>query len=140
MQDTPGGSRVPARRRRLYPGPRASAYARCSVREALNDWGLPDLADTATLLASELVTNAIRHASRGQVLRPIIFHVMRVSDGVIIQVDDSNPKTPRLIANPSARSEGHRGLLLVNKLSAEWGCKPRPRGAQGNRVWFRIAA
>src|SRR5258708_12406695 len=39
--------------------PSAPACARGHVRSVACEWGLPDLADTAELLASELITNAV---------------------------------------------------------------------------------
>jgi hypothetical protein len=48
--------------------PSAVPCARGYVRTVALEWGLPDLADTAELLASELVTNA--GAPRGALLYP----------------------------------------------------------------------
>ena len=46
----------------------AVAEVRQVLREALRGWGVPGLADTAELLTSELVTNALQHTDRGAVL------------------------------------------------------------------------
>ena len=48
--------------------PSAVSCARGHVRTVALEWGLPDLAETAELLASELVTNA--DAPRGALLYP----------------------------------------------------------------------
>src|SRR5712691_10966220 len=48
--------------------PTAPACARGHVRMVAHEWGLPHLADTAELLASELMTNA--DAPRGALLYP----------------------------------------------------------------------
>ena len=50
---------------RLELGARPTAVpcARMITRQVIREWGLPDLVDTAELLVSELVTNAIRASS-----------------------------------------------------------------------------
>ena len=49
------------RRISLTAGPAAAAEARSQVRAAIYAWGIPVDPATAVVLASELVTNAIRH-------------------------------------------------------------------------------
>ena len=46
----------------LPADPASVGVARRHVQEALRDWGLGSLVDTASLLVSELVSNALRHA------------------------------------------------------------------------------
>jgi hypothetical protein len=50
---------------RLAAGPGAVQQARRETREALSAWQLTGLQETAALIVSEVVTNAIRHASAG---------------------------------------------------------------------------
>ncbi|MEV4336581.1 ATP-binding protein [Streptomyces sp. NPDC049590] len=47
--------------------PESAARARRLVHVALTAWNLPDSADDGALIASELVTNAVRHARRDSI-------------------------------------------------------------------------
>lgn len=92
-----------------------------------------DAVDAVTLVASELVGNAIRHAgaSADNVL-DIGWTVGR--DEVVISVEDPSSRLPeRREATP--RSPDGRGLRIVEALSVAWGADPTPRG---KRVWARV--
>jgi PAS domain S-box-containing protein len=106
------------------------AMARAFVRELLGAWGLDHLTDTAVLLTSELVTNAVVHA-RSSVH---VWVVLTSERQVRIDVVDSNPApvAPRT-AEPGA--ESGRGLHLVEELADGWGSEPT---AAGKRVWFLL--
>ncbi|MEU4657306.1 SpoIIE family protein phosphatase [Streptomyces sp. NPDC023723] len=98
--------------------------ARAAVREQLHAWGLAPLAETAALLVSELVTNAVRHAHRPVVLR--LVH----GDTLLCEVDDDDHELPTLLdAGPG--DEAGRGLLVVSTLAREWGTS---RTATGKTV------
>ena len=107
--------------------------ARLHARQVVREWGMPDLADTAELLVSELMTNAIR-ASAG-ILSPAVA-LWLFSDGrcVAIQVWDGSSEMP-LRRDADADSESGWGLLLVESLSRDWGAYRR---ADGKVVWARI--
>ncbi|MEU7580842.1 ATP-binding protein [Streptomyces sp. NPDC041068] len=67
--------------------------------------------DDATLIVSELVSNAVRHAHGGCRLR------VEVSGGrVTVEVYDASPVRPRLLT-PSADRESGRGLVMVRQLA-----------------------
>ncbi|MFF7212518.1 ATP-binding protein [Streptomyces sp. NPDC008238] len=114
----------------------AVADVRRLLREALRSWGVPDLADTAELLTTELVTNALRHTDRGAVLtvtlQPGAARRLRV------EVRDFTTRHPRLRA-PSDRRTSGRGLLLVQSLADAWGVRPDGDGT-GKIVWFELDA
>lgn len=86
---------------------------------------------TATLLASELITNALRHGSGC-----ITLLVTRSAHSVRVDVADESrlEPTPR-----SARPEDEngRGLLIVETLADEWGMESLPQGG-GKTVWFSL--
>ena len=107
--------------------------ARLHTRQVVREWGRPDLADTAELLVSELITNAIR-ASVG-VMSPAVA-LWLFSDGrhVAIHVWDGSGERPAR-RDAGADSESGRGLLLVDSLSRDWGSYPR---VGGKVVWARI--
>ncbi|MEV6010157.1 ATP-binding protein [Streptomyces sp. NPDC051976] len=121
----------------LFPRrPRSAGRARAFVREFLA--AVPDgdrFAEVGELLVSELVANAIEHA-RTPAGR-LIEVTCAVRDGRLrIEVHDASTDRPlRRDATPS--DTGGRGLLLVEALSAAWGCCPRAGGV-GKYVWVLI--
>ncbi|MBY8881330.1 SpoIIE family protein phosphatase [Streptomyces sp. PLK6-54] len=104
------------------------AAARRLTRRQLAAWGLERLGETAELLVSELVTNAIRAASYEVELR-----LMRVGK-LLVEVSDDNHNLPQLQRADADDEEG-RGLALVSHLSRRWGTS---RKAVGKVVWFEL--
>ncbi len=97
---------------------------------ALAEWGLTHLADTVSLLVTELVSNGVRHAKTA--LELILSY-----DGscLRIAVVDGDPRPPR----PTSRrglDAGGWGLALVDSLSTEWGADIDD--GRGKTVWFEI--
>ncbi|GAA2770771.1 SpoIIE family protein phosphatase [Streptomyces rameus] len=111
----------------LDADPREVGRARRLVRERLLDWGLPQTVETAELLVSEVVTNAVRH-TRGD---RIGLRVVR-TDALLFEVTDDEPALPAMIA-AGPDDESGRGLRVVSRLAREWGAS-----ATGHRktVWF----
>jgi GAF domain-containing protein len=107
--------------------------ARAIVTEVLGDWELRPLVDSATLLTSELVTNAVRHAGTG--LRLSLTRVG--ADRVRISVHDRAPNVAVRVRTSTDDAEGGRGLFLVEHLSAGWGSVS---GDSGKTVWFELQA
>jgi len=105
--------------------PAAPSLARQAVeRLPVTDDQLP----TATLLASELVTNAVRHAATD---RPIRLEAQIRDRRLRLCVTDqgqgfSPPEKPR----PGADAGGY-GLFLVEQLACDWGVVDRT-------VWFEL--
>ncbi len=104
------------------------ARARELTRRQLAAWGLERLTDTAELLVSELVTNAIKAASYDVQLR-----LMRVGK-LLVEVSDDNHNLPQLQRADADDVQG-RGLALVTHLSRRWGTS---RKAVGKVVWFEL--
>jgi len=91
--------------------------------------------DAATLLTSELVTNAILHTESGAPGGTVTVVVLEVPGGVVVEVvDDGSPGMPVVKADVYA-AEGH-GLFLVQQLAAQWGYLRDPAGTT---VWFHLA-
>ncbi|WP_405648151.1 ATP-binding protein [Streptomyces sp. NBC_00019] len=113
--------------------PGAVRAARTAVRGRLRDWNLDSVADITTLLVSELVTNALRHATG-----PIGVRLVRPTglvDVLLVEVSDPLPDPPReRVADPE--DESGRGLQLVAHSSRRWGTRP---GEAGKTVWFELA-
>ncbi|MFD9908335.1 SpoIIE family protein phosphatase [Streptomyces sp. NPDC059063] len=114
---------------RLAPDPSEVSRARDLVRGQLRDWGLDSLEHTAALLASELVTNAVRHARGGRI------GVRLVRAGrVLCEVEDDDATLPMLLSAGPADEFG-RGLRIVAALAKEWGTS---RTSAGKTVWFEL--
>jgi anti-sigma regulatory factor (Ser/Thr protein kinase) len=119
------------RHRDLPPHPSAPAAARMLVREACTAWLLPqDVCETAELVATELISNAVEHAHTSSRLTiTYTGAVFRVS------VRDYCPVTirPRPIDIDACRG---RGLHLVAALAQIWRVD---RHADGKTVWASLA-
>lgn len=111
--------------------PQAAAQARHRVREAIAAWGLPADPDTAALLTSELVTNAIRYSDT--TVRLLV--TGSCSDLRVFVYDGSCDRPAPLDTTPDA--EEGRGLMLVASLATDWGCC---RAAAGKAVYFTLAS
>ncbi|MFI2375363.1 SpoIIE family protein phosphatase [Streptomyces sp. NPDC018964] len=112
----------------LEPEDAAPGRARRLARRALSRWGLEELSDSVELLVSEVVTNAVRYATRPVTLRLLRTDVLRC------EVGDDVPQLPRL-RQARATDEGGRGLYLVNRLARRWGAT---RLSTGKVVWFEL--
>ncbi|MBZ3903555.1 MULTISPECIES: ATP-binding protein [Streptomyces] len=113
--------------------PGAVRGARAVVRGQLRAWGLDVLGDITTLLVSELVTNALRHATG-----PIGVRLVRPvgpSGALLVEVSDPLPDPPRERA-AAVDDESGRGLQLVACSARAWGTRP---GESGKTVWFELA-
>lgn len=126
--------------------PTAVPCARLHTRQVLWEWQLSELADTAELIVSELVTNAL-YASAGLTgsrrsgrwvpgVPPVRLWLFSDGQRVLIQVWDGNDKLPAP-QQAELDAETGRGLLLVESLSAEWGSYP-PERSSGKVVWARV--
>ena len=92
-----------------------------------------DAVVTATLLTSELITNALEHGT-GTITVLVSCEGERVRVAV---VDESDAAPLPREAGPD--DEGGRGLLIVEALAEAWGVDPLPRGT-GKTVWFVLRA
>lgn len=111
---------------------RAVPEARRALRELLRGWGKPGRSETAELLTSELVTNALVHTDDDAVLTATVS-----PSGLRVEVRDCAACRPRPCA-PSADEGTHgRGLVLVESLADTWGV--RAQGG-GKVVWFELGA
>lgn len=114
---------------RLSLDPVQAGRARAVVREQLRDWGLAQAADSAELMVSELVTNAVRHSHS----RPVALRLVR-GDTLLCEVDDDDHDLPTLL-NAGPVDEAGRGLRVVTTLARAWGTS---RTSAGKTVWFEL--
>ncbi|GGW54675.1 hypothetical protein GCM10010340_36710 [Streptomyces griseoloalbus] len=115
--------------RRFPQAPESAAEARWFVRAALGHVA-PDLMDTAQLLVSELVTNAVLHA------RTEIEVAARVDAGTVhVRVSDRRPDRGLVPYGCPPHSGTGQGLPLVARLSSRRGVET---GEEGKTVWFEL--
>src|SRR3954449_10076121 len=110
----------------LEPRPESARLA----RRALMTNGLhEDVEHTVTLLATEVVANAVRHAGLRTDQR-IVFFARLAEDFARVEVaDQGDGFDPDTVA-----TEGF-GLRLLSKLASRWGCDCTDRGC---KVWFEV--
>jgi len=121
---------------------RAVTVSRRTLRLILTMHGLIGLVDVAELLASELVSNAVRHTKGPAALR------VRWSAGVLRigawDADSRQPQPPRdlgQIVESEEEEEDGRGLGMVLACADLWGWQPLSRfGNRGKFVWCELRA
>ncbi|HTE71629.1 MAG TPA: SpoIIE family protein phosphatase [Actinomycetes bacterium] len=117
----------------LPPAEPSVAAARGMVAAALAGWAAEELTDDATLLVSELATNAVLHAGTD-------FEVAAqlLGDAVEVSVTDHHPTRtlPQPAVTVDEELEGGRGLFLTSSLAQMWGVDYT---STSKRVWFRLA-
>jgi len=112
----------------LATEPTAAAEARRAVTDTLAAWDLPDLEYVAELVATELVTNAIRYGNA-----PVRLRLIRDA-ALICEVSDASSTAPHL-RRARTFDEGGRGLLIVAQLTRRWGSRQTPTG---KTIWAEI--
>ncbi|MGW8061695.1 ATP-binding protein [Streptomyces ziwulingensis] len=119
----------------VFPAaPDAVRTARSLVRRTLHGWELDSVGDIAALLVSELVTNALRHAT-GPIGVRLVHRPAGPVGVLLVEVSDPLPDPPRRrVARPG--DENGRGLQLVASSARRWGTRP---GEVGKTVWFELA-
>ncbi|GAA0387561.1 ATP-binding protein [Microbispora corallina] len=121
----------------LRPQADSVKTARDVTRTTLQRWGLSELSDDATLVVSELVTNAVRYAlypSPAPPARdhPITLMLLRIAPHVLLAVSDPSDRAPSP-SQPDFVSEHGRGLYIVETYSQAWGWDTLDEG--GKAVW-----
>ncbi len=103
--------------------------AREFVRRWLHGCGAGHLLDEASLIVTELATNAVLHADSPYEVR------LSRTDGVVrIEVADGDTGTPE--PQPfSDVAESGRGIVIVSAVSASWGIDAQP---QGKVTWAEL--
>jgi anti-sigma regulatory factor (Ser/Thr protein kinase) len=132
-----GGMNVPLNRPALPlgPGPRGVQDARRWVVGTCHDIGREDLSECAELGVSELVTNALLHATP-----PLSLRVRGTADHPRVEVHDGSTELPLM---PSAEAEDDdllltfgRGLGIVARCATAWGVDLEQNG---KTIWFEPA-
>jgi anti-sigma regulatory factor (Ser/Thr protein kinase) len=107
--------------------PQSVSRARAFVRRTLDAREITvDVRDTMVLMASELVTNVVRHGGGGDKSTVLLF-LIRIDETLRLEVHDANRDLPVPRAAADADESG-RGLLVVSSLAALWGAHPTAAG------------
>ncbi len=113
---------------------RSVGRAREALRRQLVLWDVGgEVVDCATLLLSELATNAVNAKTTNGRRIGVRFELTGVE--LRLEVSDSGDGKPEL-RHAGDDDESGRGLALVDELATEWGVKPR--GGIGKTVWLRL--
>lgn len=113
-------------------GLQAPAQARAWISEQTA--GAPtDLVQDALLVASELVTNAVRHGQP-----EITLGLRRDPECLVVEVSDGGDGLPVLpAAKPPPGRPAGRGLLIVAATATDWGVRTNP-DRPGKTVWAQL--
>jgi len=113
----------------------APRAARRSVIDRLDGDVDSTAREILTLLIGEVVTNSVVHA-RADTASQIDLNVSFPPGAVRVEVSTPGaPFTrPPVVRNPVAPVRGGRGLVLVDRLSRDWGGEP----GDVNMVWFEL--
>jgi len=132
-----GGARATVLGSLTIPGhPEQVSAARAFVARTLSAHRPGTDADTATLLTSEIVTNAIVHTKSGVEGGTVTIVVIGIPRGVLVEIIDGGSAGAPVVKGDLYATDGH-GLFLVQNLAAQWGYLREPAGTT---VWFHLAA
>src|SRR3954469_2259111 len=110
----------------LEPRPESARLARRAIHaHGLNE----DIEHTVTLLATEIVGNAVRHAGLRTDQRIVFFARLREASARVEVADQGHGSDPETV-----QTEGF-GLRLLAKLANRWGVDCTDRGC---KVWFEV--
>jgi len=116
----------------LPPVARSARAARDLVARTCLDWECSAQVGAATLVISELVTNAMLHAGTD-----LSVSLARCGPWMRLAVRDANSRTPQPQLVDTSQVSG-RGMLLVAAVSEAWGVLPTSDG--GKVVWAVLPA
>jgi anti-sigma regulatory factor (Ser/Thr protein kinase) len=117
------------------PGrPEQVGLARAFVVQTFSSKQIQADCDAATLLTSEIVTNAIQHTKSGADGGTVTIVVIGVAHGVLIEIIDDGAAGAPVVKGDLYAAEGH-GLFLVQHLATEWGYL---KDSAGTTVWFHL--
>ena len=115
----------------LPPIASSARVARAFTLQTTNTWGFGSLSDDATLIVSELVTNALTHS-----FGPVLLSLAADDDRFRIEVRDDS-RQPLHAREGLSTDENFRGLMIVAATADEWGVT---MAGLGKVVWAHLTA
>ncbi len=113
------------------PALSAIAPARHWARARLTEAGVCDgRLDTAILLVSELVTNAVSHARP-----PLVLRLDVDDERTRVEMTDGALKAMPIALDPPPTAVGGRGVMFVDRFATRWGTI---RKQESKAVWFEL--
>jgi Histidine kinase-like ATPase domain len=130
--------RFPRVATRTAADPASVASVRGFARSTLHRWGQGARGDDVTVVLSELLSNALRHARPAPGGWPVRVGLLEIwpSSAVLCAVADPSPAAP-VLRQPDHLAESGRGLHVVEELSERWGYTT---GRQGKVVWAAFSS
>lgn len=110
----------------------APGLAREQVRDFLSGRVAPQVIDDATLVASELTTNALRYGAE-----PISLHLTCSPSSIVVAVQDGSPSVlpyPKILTHTEPNG---RGMHLISAASSRWGWD---RNVSSKVVWAELTS
>jgi serine/threonine-protein kinase RsbW len=109
---------------------------RASLRQALDTQTeiprkeLDDVAERMAIVATELATNALRHARS-----PAVVRLSRTKSAFVLDVADEQPSVPPVPAEARPTGTGGRGLQIIQALASDTGWYT---AAKAKHVWAKF--
>jgi serine/threonine-protein kinase RsbW len=117
--------------------PSSAAVVRQRISDDLARAGLPaSLIDDVMLVATELLSNALRHARALPDDQLDVYWDVR-HDAVSIKVTDGGGRHQPHVRHPGPAEPNGRGLSIVETLAEEWGVE---EGGSTATVWATLRA
>jgi anti-sigma regulatory factor (Ser/Thr protein kinase) len=115
--------------------PSSAAVVRRCITDDLGSCGLPlCLVDDAVLIATELLSNSLRHAQSLADGDLVVAWEVDSKSLRITVVDGGGPRRPH-VRTVDAHSTSGRGLAIVESLATEWGVEESERATS---VWATL--
>ncbi len=131
-RDTDGEDpRAMVRGAQFPPDTRSPRSARSFIEDVLRSWSCVDDVEVAQLLVSELVGNAVQHASS-----PAVVTASLSGGRIRVAVADEDPSPP-IERKGGPLAPNGRGLLILDRLADAWGIE-EPADGPGKVVWFEL--
>jgi anti-sigma regulatory factor (Ser/Thr protein kinase) len=102
------------------------------VRETVTRWELDELTESVEQIASELATNAIKHAEGNS---SVVILLMFAAGTLRLEVRDRDPLNLPQLKKPTPADLDGRGLIVVKAMSDRWGVRVTDTGKS---VWSEL--
>lgn len=113
--------------------PTTPRTARKLISQLIDGTPSPTFLDAALLMTSEIVSNAARLGGECEMSAWFIPD----ESSLRVEVTDSSPTMPHLLAPRQPEDVTGRGLQIVDELSTQWGVTPLD---EGKSVWFELSS